>query len=1036
VDSSYFLSYSRVDAGEFAVRLAGELGAGRPPYPVWLDVRDIHAGPEDWDRQLVEAIKLCSALLFVMTEDSVRDQSGCKPEWVAALRYKKPVIPMRLHDAAEPPFRLSSRQFIDFSSSFDAGLARLREHLAWADSPAGMLEDLRARRADAEYELARAQGGQRRRIEDELEELRRRSEEQERIVQAPRSVVEQTDARIGAGLQLERQPAQTVGADRRARFINPPPMSAPAYFQDRYVETQLVGAFLREDGPRVMTVVGRGGVGKTAMVCRVLKALEQGRLPDDLGELTVAGIVYLSPLGAHPVNFPNLFTDLCRLLPADRAEPLLARYRHSQATPVELMRDLLDAFPEGTPVVVLLDNFEDALDVETSDLADEILDAALRALLSAPAHGVKVVITTRVAPTTLLLAQPAVQRRLDLDEGLPAPFAEQVLRGSDPDGRLGVRDAPDEMLARARQRTRGLPRALEALVAILAADRDTTLPELLADSAPTPENVVEAMVGEAFSRLDPAAQRVMQALAIYPSAVPAVAVDYLLQPFEPAIDSAPVLARLVNMGFARRDRGRHYLHQADRDYALSHVPTSKASDGDSEAPAFTQRGLRLRAADYFREIRTPPATWRGLDHVSPQLAEFELRYQAGDYDGAHKVLREIDFDYLMVWGHYALSVGLHERLEGLLKDPESDMMNKGSLADSYEHFGETGRAIELNEQALAIVRQLGGPAGRWNEAAFLSNLGNCYSTLGDIHRAIELYERAVPIHQQVGIRFNEATTLACLGFAQTRIGDLNRAIDFHERALAIAETGKVWLVYRQEDAGRIVEMTSRRGLGMCYALLGDLGQAIELYERALTIAREIGDRDAEAKALAQLGDCHADSGAWPRAAGYCEEAIGIADEVGGADTRAAARVSLARIQLHAGEIDAARETLQALPRTSDPSSAPDLALTLGILLARQDVADAADEAFADAARSSAELLDQARDNYHALDIQALALCGIAIAGERARLAEASACFSAARAIIRAEGVVNRVLRLLDALNPRDRAGILAPIRRTAAGQDR
>ena len=65
-----------------------------------------------------------------------------------------------------------------------------------------------------------------------------------------------------------------------------------------------------------MTVVGRGGVGKTAMVCRLLKALEAGRLPDELGELAVDGIVYLSPLGAHPVSFANLFADLCRLLPA------------------------------------------------------------------------------------------------------------------------------------------------------------------------------------------------------------------------------------------------------------------------------------------------------------------------------------------------------------------------------------------------------------------------------------------------------------------------------------------------------------------------------------------------------------------------------------------------------------------------------------------------------------------------------------------------------------------------------------------------
>ena len=64
-----------------------------------------------------------------------------------------------------------------------------------------------------------------------------------------------------------------------------------------------------------MTIVGRAGVGKTAMVCRLLKALERGELPDDLGEMKVDGIVYLSETGSHRVNFANVFADLSKLLP-------------------------------------------------------------------------------------------------------------------------------------------------------------------------------------------------------------------------------------------------------------------------------------------------------------------------------------------------------------------------------------------------------------------------------------------------------------------------------------------------------------------------------------------------------------------------------------------------------------------------------------------------------------------------------------------------------------------------------------------------
>ena len=144
------------------------------------------------------------------------------------------------------------------------------------------------------------------------------------MVQSPRAVVEQTEARIEAAIERVREPERPVVASpARAKFVNQPPTTAPAYFQDRHVESELIGAFLREVGSRMHWVVGRGGVGKTAMVCRLLKALEAGQLPDELGELSVDGIVYFSPLG-DPVNFQNFFSDLCRLLAEDVAATLLA----------------------------------------------------------------------------------------------------------------------------------------------------------------------------------------------------------------------------------------------------------------------------------------------------------------------------------------------------------------------------------------------------------------------------------------------------------------------------------------------------------------------------------------------------------------------------------------------------------------------------------------------------------------------------------------------------------------------------------------
>ena len=118
-----------MDAPVFALQLADALAAGRPAFRAWVDQRELKPGM-DWDEQLAEAIRGCDSLIFVMTVDSVDPQSTCKREWTLALKYKKPIIPLRLHAAADMPFRLDPRQYLDFTGAFDAAAQKLRDHLA------------------------------------------------------------------------------------------------------------------------------------------------------------------------------------------------------------------------------------------------------------------------------------------------------------------------------------------------------------------------------------------------------------------------------------------------------------------------------------------------------------------------------------------------------------------------------------------------------------------------------------------------------------------------------------------------------------------------------------------------------------------------------------------------------------------------------------------------------------------------------------------------------------------------------------------
>ena len=179
-------------------------------------------------------------------------------------------------------------------------------------------------------------------------------------------------------------------------------------------------------------------------------------------------------------------------------------------------------------------------------------------MLTAPAHAVTLIATTRVPPTELLKVEPARQRQLRLDGGLGSPDAQTVLRELDSDGRLGLRDAPEELLDGLREHTRGFPRALEAVKAILDGDVTLTPRDLLDRTRHLPEDqVIRVLVGEAYELLDPAAQRVVQALAVFPAPVSAVGVDFLLRPASPTTDAAPILTRLVRRQLARF-QDRHY----------------------------------------------------------------------------------------------------------------------------------------------------------------------------------------------------------------------------------------------------------------------------------------------------------------------------------------------------------------------------------------------------------------------------------------------------------------------------------------------
>jgi len=1002
-----FISYSTADALDFATKLSDELEGGHPFINVWFDKRDLRPGME-WDIQIDDGLKGCKLLLFVMTTDSTNEKSVCKQEWSRALSYKKLVIPLLLHQNIQTPFRLGDRQRIDFTGEFEAGLAQLRRHLAWMNSPAGELQAFRDRLSDAERDLQRARKEEDKpRIKAEIDELTEQIKRQEEIVKNPKAAEEKTEKNIQSGLERERKPEKPVASVQFTKFINPPPGVAPTYFQDRLIEEKEIVRFLNNDAQRLLTIVGRAGVGKTAMVCRLLKALERGELPDDLGEMKVDGIVYLSETGSHRVNFANVFADLSKLLPpsGETAERLEGIYVNPQTPTGDKMRALLDAFPSGR-VILLLDNFETLVDPESLSLRDSELSEALNALLSGQHHAVKVVITTRIAPRDLAVSEPGRQHHLSLDDGLESPYAENVLREMDADGRVGLKSAPDALLNKAREKTRGYPRALEALYAILSVDRYTTLEELLELSLP--DEVVQKLVGEAFNRLDPSAQKVMQALAVYNRPVSPAAIDYLLQPHLPSIDSALVLNRLVNMHFARREAGRYYLHPADKEYAFSIIPekelttkdtkVTKENQGDSsELPItnyqspFTQHDLLNRAADYFAQARKPRGEWKKLDDLTAQLAEFDLRCAAGDYDTACNVLIIIDYDCFLLWGHYRPLIDLHEKLQGKINDQELAGISAINLGSAYYLIGKVPNALRCYRQAATLAKQSND---RSAEGRSLIGVGICYADMGDVHKAIEFYEQALGIARDIGERSSEGVNLSNIALEYSKLGEYKKAIEYFQQSLQIARDSRD----KHREGKRL------NGLAGVLIELDDLQSAIKHSRDALQIGSEISSPEVSLESINTLGTAYLFSDKLPDALQIVQDAGNYYDQ---------------------------------------PKFMFNISTLHGIIALRQGERETAQEAFMKSIAQADEILAKTPDYYSALDAKGLALCGSAVSREwriensKERdeiVAEAIETFKRARGIAPHAGVVKSVLRLFDELVKCDEEGMLKDVRDTVEGK--
>jgi len=1080
--SEFFISHAKKDGRLFALELHDALEIDG--FQAWFDEKDIEPGA-NWDDSIDAAIRACVGMIVVMTPGSVASQV-CKDEINLAINLGKPIIPLKITprtNAEAPPLqplanqeipgRLQRRQYIDFTTAFDQGMARLRQQLHQIRRVRADIDKLAQEKAD--LQAIRDNAPTPANVDHRVGELDEQIKSRQRVLTEPEKVREENQRAIDVGIQSELQgrarAEEHARGQNRQRIVGSAPLGVSDIFKDRDKEfADITNWLIGEKAVRAVSIVGRGGAGKTALACKVLHELENDYK-------NVHGILYLTAeTRRRDLTLERIFVGCAKIMGGDDEKRLENAWGNANLTLDAKISILLDYFA-AKRCILLFDNLEDILDAN-----GKVMDADLQTFIDAflrRDHDSCLLITSR-EPLNPADDARRYERTQPLNEGLPEDYAVELLREFDADGSLGLRDADAKLLKQAAEKTLGFPRALEAIAGILASDPSLSLEALLKDSRLFGTKVIEKLVSTALSRLDDDALKVMQALALFGRPVPEPAVRYLLQPYTEVngLDVSGVIKRLARGRYITINRGTGdiSLHPLDKDYSYKQIPEKPPTNGHAVIIILVLVDLETRAADYYEQLRGDPADWKTIDDLAPILAEFEHRVRAGDFSIALDLISMIGSNYLELWGHARIAVEMRERLQGKLGDELQELTNLAGLARACDALGQYQRALDYKVMVLDYTRRQNL---RRIEGNMLGNIGSSYWQLGEYEKAISHHEQALEIAREVMNRERESYNLNQLALSYSNLGQSQRALDLYEQSLKIrrevddrrgmpatlANIGTIYValgVFPEalryfREAVSIDQATNDKPnlsrhiglIGSMYISIGDHTQAREQLHQALTIAREVGDRSWEANHLRRLADMYIATGDLTAAFQHLNDALPIAQETASPVDLNFVYSGLAQGHLYNDDLIEARKASVSALEYVRPSDRHFAAALQGVILTRlafsgdQQASNIrqAIESFEDALTNVDMLLADTEDLYSPKYSRGLALVGLALCAEMGAASlqspqdyveQAITAYQAARKNCDAAGVLADARRRLDALAVADANGILAPVRAVLA----
>ncbi|NMC58130.1 MAG: TIR domain-containing protein [Candidatus Methanofastidiosa archaeon] len=507
VVSQVYISSSRIDGNKFAEKLRKELSSRN------FRVTENLIPLDDIKLKFTEGrgVEQIDAMIVVLTPCAV-DSKQVESEWNFALDLKIPIIPVLFEDCDFPRV-LSILDYVDFRvlSKFDDQINSLVDQL----------QNIGNNHFVARYENL-------------------------------------------TGIKPNINTKYPIVVGQRIT-------STVEYFQDRQDQLVEIGRLLSLSGTRIVSVIGSGGIGKTALVSRFLFDLEQNIWPHTSDGTKVNGILYLSHRTVG-ITLERLFLDCAELLGGSKKYRLQQIWLDVKLEINEKIKILFDMINEGV-YIILLDNIEDLLDNAGNFIVPE-LNTFFELCFATPGNA-KLLVTTR-EPITFNSKDAPLDKQILLDKGLDIDYGIAMLRQADPSGLYGLKDADEKNLSRIVTMVHGIPRALEVFAGIVKDETSAlmTLEEVMEQFFKHPITEKE-LIKEGYRRLDPPAQKVLEGLAVFNRPVPIAAVKYLLEPYMPNEDVTSIILRLIRIHMINvvdKQKKLVALHPIDRDFAYSQIP--------------------------------------------------------------------------------------------------------------------------------------------------------------------------------------------------------------------------------------------------------------------------------------------------------------------------------------------------------------------------------------------------------------------------------------------------------------------------------